>query len=507
MKQAGRSPFIVVVRRITQVFFLVLVLWSCLVNTLGLAWWQLSGWPVNWVLDLSPLSALSTLLATRTLYRGLAWALLVVVLTLFLGRVFCGWLCPLGTLQQAVGWWAQRRRSAAERIRRNRYHPGQNIKYLVLAVVLGLAGAGLWGGPASVQSGLLDPLPMVYRTFSLVVLPWAAQMQAGGPLVERGYEGAGLVALVLMAILGLAAYRPRFYCRFLCPLGALLGLLSRWSLWRIGKREPGCSACLVCARDCEGACAPDDKLRVPECLVCLNCLHTCHENQVGYRSQASAAGEFASPDLTRRGFLLSVGAGVAAVPVARLNRALGRNWNPHLLRPPGALAEQDFLSRCIKCGQCMKVCPTNIIQPAFGQAGLEGLWTPVLNYRIGTSGCELNCVACGHLCPTAALRPLTVAEKRGQAEHAARGPVRLGLAFIDRGRCLPWSYDKPCIVCQEVCPVSPKAIEVRDGRPWVLADRCIGCGVCEHECPVSGLRAIRITAENESRHPDRVMTV
>ncbi len=205
--------------------------------------------------------------------------------------------------------------------------------------------------------------------------------------------------------------------------------------------------------------------------------------------------------------MLALGAGAAAVPVTRLNRALGENWNPHLLRPPGSLAEEDFLARCIRCGQCMKGCPTNIIQPALGQGGLEGLWTPVLNYRIGTSGCELNCVACGHLCPTAAIRPLAVAEKRGLGEHQEHGPVRMGLAFVDRNRCLPWAFDKPCIVCQEVCPVSPKAIEVRDGKPHVVADRCIGCGICEHECPVSGLRAIRVTAENESRHPNRVMTI
>ena len=507
MKKSAGAPFIILVRRITQVFFLLLVLGCCLVNILGAKWWQLSGWPVNWVLHLDPLAALATLLATKTVYRDMAWALVVVVLTLFLGRVFCGWMCPLGTLQHLVGYLAQRRRNATDRIRRNRYHPAQRLKYIVLAVLLGLSAAGLWGGDGSVQVGLLDPLPLVYRTFSLVLIPATAQIGQAGPLLARATEGAGWIALFMLLILGLAAYRPRFYCRFVCPLGALLGLLSRWVPWRIGKRDPECSNCMVCDRDCEGACNPAGKIRVSECLVCANCLHTCHEDQMGYRTQSSAAGEFVSPDLTRRGFLLAVGAGVATVPVMRLNRALGSNANPGVLRPPGSLAEEDFLARCIKCGQCMKICPTNIIQPALGQGGLEGLWTPVLNYRVGSSGCELNCVACGHLCPTAAIRPLTVAEKRGQGAYADKGPVRLGLAFVDRDRCLPWAFGKSCIVCQEVCPVSPKAIEVRDGRPWVLADRCIGCGVCEHECPVHGLRAIRVTAENESRHPDRVMTI
>jgi len=258
------------------------------------------------------------------------------------------------------------------------------------------------------------------------------------------------------------------------------------------------------------------------------------------------------------------------------------------MRPPGALAEENFLQRCIKCGQCMRACPTNVIQPAMLEAGWEGLWTPVLNFRVGSSGCQLNCIACGNVCPTAAIRPLSLDEKLGRGDFAERGPLRMGTAFVDRGRCLPWAMDEPCIVCQENCPVSPKAIYVReefqvirdgartvtaatansltlDGealRPGILgtgdyfvrlasADvserrlitdhssqevkmstplaatpavgsrmvievrlqkpcidpaRCIGCGVCEHECPVSGLRAIRVSAENETRNQRHSLT-
>ena len=247
------------------------------------------------------------------------------------------------------------------------------------------------------------------------------------------------------------------------------------------------------------------------------------------------------------------------------------------------MAEADFLKRCIKCGQCMRVCPTNVIHPAVLQGGLEGLWTPILDFRTGRSGCQYNCFACGHLCPTAAIRPITLDEKHGKEGFAAAGPIRVGTAFVDRGRCLPWAMDRPCIVCQENCPVSPKAIftrkdyfSVRGGqflvrrvngssielgggrlgpgtvatgdyfcrvitngkdtrfrirentehvlvlspdhlrpdlpeagnrveiqillqRPYVDLQYCNGCGICEHECLVAGLRAIRVTAENESR--------
>jgi len=231
----------------------------------------------------------------------------------------------------------------------------------------------------------------------------------------------------------------------------------------------------------------------------------------------------------------------------------------------------------------MRICPTNVLQPGGIEGGLENLWTPVLNNRIGSSGCQLNCVACGQVCPTSAIRPITLAEKHGLDEFADTGPIKLGIAFFDKNRCLPWAMDKPCIVCEENCPLSPKAIytreefiTIRDGivtvkkaadntieietaivadkfatgdyycvvdngkrakivanknntitlptienfekiptagskieiqvrlqRPYVDIEKCIGCGVCEHECPVSGKKAVRVSAEGETRSMDR----
>ena len=142
--------------------------------------------------------------------------------------------------------------------------------------------------------------------------------------------------------------------------------------------------------------------------------------------------------------------------------------------PPGSVEETGFLERCIKCDQCIRVCPTNVLQPATFAAGLEGLWSPVLNFRMGF--CQLQCTACGLVCPTGAIQRLTVEEKTGLAEFADRGPVKLGTAHYDFGRCLPWSKNIPCVVCEEVCPVSPKAIHseyrqllLRDGKKVVRA--------------------------------------
>jgi polyferredoxin len=484
------------IRRGWQAAFLGLFLFLVAVTTASLA----GGYPVEWFLGVDPLAAVATALSARTLTAALAWAVPLVVLALFLGRFFCGWICPMGALHHAIGWLAAPR-AVPERAARNRPSRAYRLKYVVL---LGLLGAALAG---SNQIGLLDPIAFTWRATATSLVPAADAVSGGLYQGDRHFHGSTLVVVLFLGALGLNLVRPRLYCRLLCPLGALLGLLARRAPFRIVRDDAACSGCGACAADCQGAAEPDGSLRPAECLVCLSCAARCPTGALSY-GLLEGTGATEHVELGRRRAAAALVGGLAAVPLARAAEDVEGRPDPRRIRPPGAVREDAFLERCLKCGACMKACPTGGLQPAFSQAGLEGLWTPVLVPRQGH--CEQACTLCGQVCPTGAIQHLTVPEKVGAPP--ATEPVRIGSAFVDRGRCLPWAMDTPCIVCEEVCPTAPKAVffkaeEVvgRDGRartlqrPYVDVGRCWGCGVCEARCPVADLAAIRVTSVGETR--------
>ena len=184
-----------------------------------------------------------------------------------------------------------------------------------------------------------------------------------------------MLGILFIAILAASLRVTRFWCRAICPLGALLGAVSRWSILGLHKDPAACDKCNRCLLHCQGG---DDPIggvpwRKAECLMCMNCVGACPHDSLQFKFFRNGRHEVASPDLGRRRALTGLAAGAAIVPLMRANTGLGKSRHERLLRPPGSLDEPDFLSRCIRCGECMKVCPNNALHPTLDQAGLEGL--------------------------------------------------------------------------------------------------------------------------------------
>lgn len=480
--------------------------------------------PVGLFFQMDPLVWLSSMVSARTWLAGFGLAAAVLLTALFFGRFFCGFICPLGTLHHLTGA-IRPSLTKKELIIANQTRNSRRLKYILLATLAGAALAGMN------FAGLLDPISLLFRSLGLALTAAAGiglhdlfgflaasdikllnYLGYGGEALSApifGYdnrvvETGWFLGLLFLVILFLNRLRPRFWCRTLCPLGALLGLCSRWSILRLEKDADKCTRCGRCTQTCQGAASPTpgEEWRTDECLICFNCAADCPEDALAFRFRLP----FGMPrktDLNRRALMAGMAGGIALPFLGRLDGRSDRALAADLIRPPGSLSEPEFLDRCQRCGLCMKVCPTGAVQPALSAAGVSGLWTPVLVMSLGY--CEYACTLCTSVCPTGAIAPLTLAEK-------IQSPVRIGSAFLDRGRCLPWNGNAPCIVCEEHCPTSPKAIYFKndvitrsDGRtlpvqlPYVDLSRCVGCGICQNKCPVRGKPAIRVISAGESR--------
>ncbi|MCC6747279.1 MAG: 4Fe-4S dicluster domain-containing protein [Deltaproteobacteria bacterium] len=510
MKEPKKStvPLWIAVRRIYQVFFLGL--FALLLLLASNAYLEHHRHAVGLFLEADPLIALGAALGGKVVFGGTILALVVVLLTLVFGRVFCSFICPLGILNHAVSALPSVFKRS-ERQKANEWRPLYQLKYYVLLALLVGAALGV------LQVGLLDPIALTVRTAAVTLLPGlqlaGVPLYAEQPSYLHGWIVGGLFVLLLFS----NRLIMRFWCRALCPLGGLLGLVARFSLFRVWRDPKVCLDCHKCNEACHGACDPHGKLRFADCVMCLNCFSACPQSGgMRYGLLPPTPTEVASPDLGRRQTAAALASGVALLPVLRTSNGVLRGAAHDVIRPPGSLSEEDFAAKCVKCGLCMRACPTSVLQPAGLQAGLEGLWSPILRYDQGF--CSHECTLCSQVCPTGAIRPVTAAERSGEPPYSE--PLKLGTAFYDRGRCLPWSMATPCIVCEEVCPTSPKAIWLEDAEvkrrdgstvkvqlPHLDPERCIGCGTCQYRCPVGTEAAIRVSSVGESRSLDNRMLI
>jgi polyferredoxin len=462
--------------------------------------------PVEVFLRLDPLVALISMVAARALISTMFIAGILLVLTIVMGRFFCGYVCPLGTLIDFFDYLLFRKNHKREN---KEPKPNRNIKYFVLIGVLigSLLGADLLH--------FFSPMSIAPRFFTLVLFPlviWFINfiIDLLRPLFyAAGFDGLAqvsfkkvvfvqsLVTLLLFAFIVIANHwRRRFWCRYICPAGAFLSVFSRFGILKRKVDRTVCDECYGCAMKCDMRAIgehPADTI-LSECTLCGDCLPICKQHgTIGFT--ALGIGDYQGRlNISRRNFLYSTTAGLALSATVKTGWTAKKNVNGTFIRPPGSLPEPDFLARCIRCGECMKVCKTYGLQPAAFEAGLDGLWTPRLVSRIG--GCEEKCNMCGHVCPTQAIRALPLKEKQY---------VKIGTAVIDRRRCIAWEQNKLCLICDEICPydaIEFRVVTTHTGpfkRPFVLEDKCAGCGLCENKCPVAGQSAIEVYSIGEER--------
>ena len=497
---------LVLARKISQwfsIFLFVYILWA---TTYPLK----SSISPEILFKLDPLVMLITSLSERLILSGVTVCLVMLFLALILGRFFCGWVCPLGTI---IDFSGMDNKGVLLNDRQNKSARKTKLFFLGIIFIFALLGLQI--------AWVFDPLVIAARFVSLNLIPamtfaidgffsWTIRtFSLYGPLydfyrslrssflgVKIYYFSHSLVIFSFMLAIFISGYKlKRSWCRVVCPLGAMYVLLARFSLFQLRIKD--CNHCMKCKSACRmGAIKDDLSYNKGECILCMDCVYNCPQKITRFSFTGwgfpveNKVNNVQGSGISRRQFLaLAFSSALASQVKLKEEFWSSRPRRQKVLRPPASLKEEEFLNRCVCCGNCMKVCITNGLQPALFGAGLSGMWTPQLVPEIGY--CEYHCTLCGNVCPTGAIPKLTEKEKL---------VTRLGLPKIDRKICIPWKDNKECLVCEEHCPISNKAIKLKKvevngkiiSRPYLSLKLCIGCGICQTKCPVRPERAIKV---------------
>jgi ferredoxin-type protein NapF len=444
--------------------------------------------PVDLYLRLDPFIAVVTLLTQGEFIVRMLPAFGVLLLVIVFGNFFCGWFCPMGATIDLFDRLLFREKKRAKPFQDE---PLRRLRYgmFVFAAVAGIMGLQVLY--------LLDPISLITRTLVISfyppaiyiynhLLPEVQRFLPSNPFIIPAmkmpiFKVNLLIFLFFAAVLALGVIRKRFWCRYLCPLGTLFSVTSRL---RTVRRFVGtdCVQCGKCARECSVGAIPAEtpqEYRQQDCISCFKCLD-CPPQAVSFGFALPGWKSADGVSLSRRYVAGSLAFGFFSALAIKTNPLQTESGlkNNRLIRPPGALPEARFVSACTGCGECLKVCPNNALQSTFLEAGLAGLYTPRIVPRIGY--CEEFCNFCGEVCPTGAIRVLSIEEKR---------LVQMGVAHIDKTRCIAYDQDKICLVCNEQCSYHAVVGDEKK-RPSVKEEKCTGCGICENKCPVDGESAI-----------------
>jgi len=421
--------------------------------------------------------------------------LILLAATFIFGRCYCSFLCPLGILQD-IG--IRLTRGFRKRHTFQRSYRLASYCLLVLTVVTAILGS-------FTLVNLLDPYSLFGRIashpFKSVIL-WInnmivdifEQFDMYALMVRKQHHIPFSVLTVSIGSLGIilafSIISGRAYCNTICPVGAFLGIVSRFSLFRFVIDPKNCRSCRSCESVCKAGCIDIDKLEIDSsrCVTCFNCLDACPKKALDYKAQVPIP--FSGPRVpSKRSFLISSAAAggtfLSALFPIRLSSLEAALHKQMPIMPPGSKSLSHFTQHCTACHLCVSVCRTNVIVPAYLEYGVCGILQPKLDYLQGH--CDFDCNACGQVCPTGAIAPLLLPEKKR---------TRIGTVSLNKKKCIVHVKKKHCGACGEVCPthaIFPVEKELVL-FPEIDIDYCIGCGACEHACPTQP-KAITVTSE------------
>ncbi len=427
----------------------------------------------------------------------------LLILSLLFGRIYCSTICPLGVFQDVVSWKA-RLLKKKKKYKYNYTKPQNILRYslLILTVVVFVAGS-------SSLLILLDPYSTFGRFASQLFSPlviWANNALAfvmngmGNYTFYKAEQAtfvpvAFIISISFFVFIGIMSwFRGRLYCNTVCPVGSTLGLLSRFSLFRISIKESTCTSCGLCERSCKSECIDSKKMTVDDsrCVSCFNCLNTCKrasmKYEFRYKKPEKKETEQVSIKNSRRAFLATSGALITTVALAKVNNISGKNdsiLNRKPIMPPGAKNLNHFNAHCTGCQLCVSKCPMQVLKPASLQYGISGIMQPHLEFSTHVF-CTYECNICSEVCPTRALEKLKMEDKK---------LTQIGIAKFRKNMCVVYTDEKDCGACSEHCPTQAvHMIPYKNGLtiPEVTDDLCIGCGGCESICPVRPHQAIYV---------------
>ena len=437
----------------------------------------------------------------------------LVLLTLLMGRIYCSVICPLGVLQDIFGW-------LGKKVKKNRYtysKPMSILRYvmlgvLVVALVAGFTSIGALIAPYSAFGRIATTfLAPVYQWGNNLLASWAESANSYAFYsVDIWWKGGAtfVVALVTLTTLFVLAFKNgRTYCNTICPVGTVLGFLSRYSYLKPIIDTTKCNGCGLCARNCKASCidSKNHAIDYSRCVVCLDCIDKCRQGAIKYvpRSKAAqSAPSGASADKGRRAFITTTavmaGAGVAKAQKLKMDggyaiiedKKIPNRETP--LTPPGSLSARNLAQHCTACQLCISACPNQVLRPS---SDLSNFMQPVTSFERGY--CRPECVKCSEVCPTGAIKPITKEEKTA---------IQIGHAVWIADNCVVNRDNQKCDNCFRHCPTGAIQMVAKNPDdkkspkiPVINTERCIGCGACENLCPSRPFSAIYVEGHEVHR--------